>query len=86
MRFVGVVYQDEPGSASAFLDKLGWGDNYAYVVDPGSRAAIAFGVFGVPETFFIDREGIIVGKISGESDALLLGSTIDQILGGARPQ
>lgn len=85
VRFVGVVYQDEPDSASGFLDELGWGENYDYVIDPGSRAAIAFGVFGVPETFFIDRDGIIVGKISGESDALLLGNTIDQILAGTRP-
>ena len=85
VRFVGVVYQDDPDQAAGFLDELGWGENYEYVTDPGSRAAIAFGVFGVPETFFIDHDGIIVGKISGESDALLLGSTIDQILDGIRP-
>lgn len=85
VKFLGVVYQDDPEYASAFLDELGWGENYDYFIDPGSRAAIALGVFGVPETFFIDRDGIIVGKISGESDALLLGSTIDQILAGGRP-
>lgn len=85
VRFLGVVYQDDPKHAAAFLDELGWGTNYEYVVDPGSRAAIAFGVFGVPETFFINGDGIIVGKISGESDALLLGATIDQILGGGQP-
>jgi len=83
--FVGVVYQDDPDHAAAFLDELGWGGSYQYVVDPGSRAAIAFGVFGVPETFFVDPDGIIVGKITGESDALLLGSTLDQILAGGRP-
>ncbi|MGH8873001.1 MAG: TlpA family protein disulfide reductase [Acidimicrobiia bacterium] len=85
LRFLGVVYQDDPDQAAGFLDELGWGENYEYVTDPGSRAAIAFGVFGVPETFFIDRDGTIVGKITGESDALLLGSTIDQILKGVRP-
>lgn len=85
VRFVGVVYQDDPEHAAAFLDELGWGENYDFVVDPGSRAAIAFGVFGVPETFFIDRQGTVVGKISGESDALLLGNTIDQILEGGQP-
>lgn len=85
VRFVGVVYQDDPDSARLFLDELGWGENYVYVTDPGSRTAIAFGVFGVPETFFFDREGVIVGKISGESDALLLGTTLDQILAGRRP-
>lgn len=85
VRFVGVVYQDDPKQAASFLDELGWGDNYEYVLDEGSRAAIAFGVFGIPETFFIDGAGNIVGKISGESDALLLGTTIDQILRGGRP-
>lgn len=83
--FVGVVYQDRRDPAVAFLDELGWGDNYRYVIDPGSRAAIAFGVFGVPETFFIDRDGVVVGKITGESDAVLLGTTLDQILAGQRP-
>ncbi len=83
--FVGVVYQDDPEAAIAFLDELGWGDNYEYVVDPGSRAAISFGVFGVPETFFIDPTGVVVGKITGESNAILLGSTLDQILAGERP-
>lgn len=83
--FVGVVYQDRRESATAFLDELGWGDNYEYVIDPGSRAAIAFGVFGVPETFFINRDGVVVGKITGESNAVLLGSTLDEILAGRRP-
>jgi len=83
--FVGVVYQDDPDGAASFLDELGWGDNYIYVTDPGSRAAISFGVFGIPETFFINRDGVIVGKISGESDAVLLGTTLDQIIAGGQP-
>lgn len=85
VRFVGVLYQDDPEPAMDFLDELGWGDNYFYVADPGSRAAIAFGVFGVPETFFIDAEGLIVAKIIGQTNAILLGSTLDQILRGERP-
>lgn len=85
VRFVGVLYQDDAEPAIDFLDELGWGNNYVYVVDPGSRAAIAFGVFGVPETFFIDAEGLIVAKIIGQTDAILLGSTLDQILRGERP-
>ena len=82
VRFVGVVYQDDPAQAIAFLDELGWGHDYEYVVDPGSRAAISFGVFGIPETFFINPEGVIVGKIIGQTDAILLGTTLDQILRG----
>lgn len=83
VRMVGVVFNDRPDQASAMLDELGRG--YAYVTDPGSRAAIEFGVFGVPETFFIDREGVIVAKVTGPTSEELLSSTLDQILLGQRP-
>jgi cytochrome c biogenesis protein CcmG/thiol:disulfide interchange protein DsbE len=83
---VGVIYQDEASDAMAFLDELGWGgDNYRYVLDPRSRGAVEFGVFGVPETYFVDAEGIIVGKIQGAVTSAALRSTLDQILAGERP-
>jgi cytochrome c biogenesis protein CcmG/thiol:disulfide interchange protein DsbE len=42
-------------------------------------------VFGIPETFFIDPDGVVVGKIIGESDAFTLGATIDAIIAGETP-
>lgn len=81
--FLGVVYQDQPDQAIAFLDELGRG--YDHLTDPGSRAAIDFGVFGVPETFFIDRQGTVVAKVIGTSDLALLSSTIETILAGGDP-
>jgi cytochrome c biogenesis protein CcmG/thiol:disulfide interchange protein DsbE len=86
VRFVGVVYQDQPAAAKEFLDELGWGKGYAYVTDPGSRAAIDFGVFGVPETFFVDRRGVVVAKVTGRSNFALLSDILDQILAGKTPQ
>jgi cytochrome c biogenesis protein CcmG/thiol:disulfide interchange protein DsbE len=83
VRMVGVVFNNRPEDAVAMLDELGRG--YAYVTDPGSRAAIEFGVFGVPETFFIDREGVIVAKVTGPTSEELLSATLDQILLGRRP-
>jgi cytochrome c biogenesis protein CcmG/thiol:disulfide interchange protein DsbE len=77
VRFVGVVYQDEPGNAMGFLDQLGWGDGYLYVLDPDSRAAVEFGVFGVPETFVIDRDGTIVHKFTGPVDSFGLRTALD---------
>lgn len=85
VRFVQIAFQDEPAFASRFLDELGRSDATVYLDDPEGRAAIAFGVFGVPETYFIDGDGTVVGKIQGESNALLLGQTIDVIRAGGDP-
>ncbi len=83
---VGVIYQDRSAEAVDFLDELGWGgDNYHYVQDPGSRAAVEFGVFGVPETYFVDADGIIVGKVQGAVTSGVLRSTLNQILAGELP-
>ena len=84
--FVGVDFQDQQSSAVAFLDELGRGEGYRYVTDPDSRAAVEFGVYGVPETFFIDRTGTIVAKITGESDSRLLAEVLDAILAGREPR
>jgi len=85
VQFVGIVFQDEVGSATRFLDELGWGDGYLYLLDPGSRAAVEFGVFGVPETFFIDPAGRIVHKIAGPVNSTMLTAAIDSILAGEDP-
>ncbi len=84
--FVGIDYQDQQGAATGFLNDLGRGTGYQYVTDPGSQAAIDFGVFGVPETFFLDSTGTIVAKITGATSAQLLATTLDTILAGRRPQ
>lgn len=84
--FVGVVFQDRRSTAIGFLNELGRSSGYRYVTDPRSRLAIDFGVFGVPETFFIDREGTIVAKITGASTLPLLSGVLDQILAGRTPK
>jgi len=83
--FVGVDFQDQAGSAVAFLDELGRGPGYRYLADPGSRMAVEFGVYGVPETFFVDRTGIIVAKITGGSTLDLLSGVLDSIIAGEVP-
>jgi cytochrome c biogenesis protein CcmG/thiol:disulfide interchange protein DsbE len=80
VQFIGIVYQDTVGAAGAFLDELGWGEGYLYVLDPGSRAAVEFGVYGIPETFFVDREGRIVDKITGPVNPVSLAEAIDRAL------
>ena len=85
VEFVGVAYQDDPLDSLEFLDELGLSDSTDYLVDEGSRAAIAFGVFGIPETYFVDTDGTVVGRIIGPTDALTLGSAIDAIRRGEVP-
>jgi len=83
VQFVGVVFQNRPEDAISFLDRFGRG--YLHLTDPDSRAAIGFGVFGVPETFFVDADGIIVAKITGPLNPESLTSTLDAVLLGETP-
>lgn len=85
VRFVGISYQDDPVDSLEFLDEEGVSAATEYLIDEGSRAAVAFGVFGIPETFFIDPEGTVVGRIIGPTDALTLGGAIDAIRRGEDP-
>ena len=61
--FVGIVFQDSASAARAYMEEMG-GD-WPTVADPGSQVAIKYGVYGVPETFFIDRRGVITHKTVG---------------------
>lgn len=85
VRFVQIAYQEDPTQTLAYLEEAGVSGATIYLEDDRSRAAIAYGVFGIPETFFIDESGIVVGKIIGEANALILGSTLDSIIAGEEP-
>ncbi|MSP54782.1 MAG: redoxin domain-containing protein [Myxococcales bacterium] len=80
VRFYGVVYQDKPEAIDAWLNKRGRG--YPTLIDAGSQAAIAFGVYGVPETFVIDQSGIIREKSTGGVNFQQLSGVLDELLGG----
>ena len=86
VHFIGIVYQDRESAAIGFLDQFGRGVNYSYVMDPDSRATVELGVFGIPETYFVDREGIIRGKVQGEISPSLLLKTIDDLIAGREPE
>ena len=63
VQFLGVVFQDSEEKISSFLQQRG--SSYPTVVDERGKTAIAYGVGGVPETFFLDANGVIVAKFSG---------------------
>jgi cytochrome c biogenesis protein CcmG/thiol:disulfide interchange protein DsbE len=75
-RFVGVIYEDSEEQVRSFLARQG--SAYPSLVDPGSRTAIAFGVFGVPETYFLDAEGKIAARHVGPLDGAALESKLRQ--------
>jgi cytochrome c biogenesis protein CcmG/thiol:disulfide interchange protein DsbE len=81
--FLGVVYQDSPSAARGYMQEMG-GD-WPNVVDPDTRTALAYGVFGVPETFFIDRDGVIRHKQIGASSYDLLIEQIQNLLSAGNP-
>ncbi len=65
----GINYKDKAEDAKRWLE--GFGNPYTRIgVDGDGRAAIEWGVYGVPETFVVDREGMIrfkqVGPLSPE--------------------
>jgi cytochrome c biogenesis protein CcmG, thiol:disulfide interchange protein DsbE len=60
---VGVGFQDTRSDALAYLKSAGV--TWPAVEDPGSRTALAYGVYGIPETFFIGTDGEIAAKQVG---------------------
>lgn len=83
VNFLGVVWNDTPDRANEFLDE--YGRTYPQVLDPDLRGAISFGVFGPPETYFIDASGTIVAKITGPLQPGVLEDTLNQIILGEKP-
>jgi len=74
VQFVGVVFQDREDKITDFLRKRGWA--YPTLVDQNGKTAIAYGIGGVPETFFLDRNGKIVAKFAGPLSSELLQSYV----------
>lgn len=61
---VGLNYKDEPGAARQWLGQLGNPYNVS-IMDQEGRTGIDYGVYGVPETFVIDKQGMIRYKHTG---------------------
>jgi cytochrome c biogenesis protein CcmG/thiol:disulfide interchange protein DsbE len=63
VQFVGVVFNDEEDKIMRFLAQRGTA--YPTLLDTNGKTAIAYGVGGVPETYFINPAGTIVAKYAG---------------------
>jgi cytochrome c biogenesis protein CcmG/thiol:disulfide interchange protein DsbE len=64
LQLVGINYKDAPDNARRFLGR--YGNPFGIVgVDANGRGAIEWGVYGVPETFLVGRDGRIAYKLVG---------------------
>ena len=78
--FVGINIQDKEPDARAFLEEFGI--TYANGVDHGSKIAVDYGVYGIPETFIIDRAGRMTHKQVGAITAPMIAAQLDGALAG----
>jgi len=77
---VGIVYNDTASEARQFRDEFDL--TYPEALDPDGTAAIDFGVFGVPETYVIDRRGVVMAKLIGGVGPTTLDEVLAQVLAG----
>jgi cytochrome c biogenesis protein CcmG/thiol:disulfide interchange protein DsbE len=78
----GVNYKDQAANARRFLGRYG-NPFRAVGVDGDGRAAIEWGVYGMPETFVVDRRGRIVYKHVGPLSAESLERSLIPAIEGA---
>jgi cytochrome c biogenesis protein CcmG/thiol:disulfide interchange protein DsbE len=83
LQIVGINYKDAPDNARRFLGR--YGNPFGIVgVDSNGRASIEWGVYGVPETFVVGRDGTIaykmVGPVTPENFQSVLRAEIDKAL------
>ena len=78
VEFVGINLWDNAGDAEVFLQQQG--HSYPNGIDEGGKIAISYGVRGIPEKFFINRDGQIARKFSGPTDAALLREILEGLL------
>jgi len=76
--FVGVNVQDTDPNARSFLRRFGV--SYPNGRDASGEVAIDYGMSGVPETYFVDREGTLVRKWQGPLDDERLRQVLDDLL------
>jgi cytochrome c biogenesis protein CcmG/thiol:disulfide interchange protein DsbE len=75
---VGVDMQDTPEAARAFIRQFEL--SFPNAPDDGGKVAVEYGVYGVPETFFVDRTGTIRAKHVGAVTDVVIRATLEPLL------
>jgi len=76
---VGIVFRDRSEAARSFMTRMG--GTWPAAMDPGEAVAQRYGVIGPPATFFIDRDGVVIGRQIGPFSAADLEAGLAAILG-----
>ncbi len=78
VEFVGIAIWDTPGDVARHIERFGVA--YPNLIDEVGSTAVAYGVRGVPEKFFLDADGRIARKIIGPMTAERLRAVLDALL------
>ena len=81
VQFIGILYQDSRDAGLAYVRNNGI--TWPTVSDDDGRVAFAYGVFGIPETYFIRPDGVIGGRHIGPIDEQTLINGIEALRVGA---
>ncbi|MDQ2934741.1 MAG: TlpA family protein disulfide reductase [Chloroflexota bacterium] len=76
---VGIVFNDRSENARDFMAQMG--ARWPAAMDPNGEVAQRYGIIGPPESFFVDRKGIVVGHQIGELMARDLREQLVTLLG-----
>lgn len=79
VKFYGLLYNDVESNGIKWIADMG-GQAYPALSDPGARAAIDYGLYGVPESFAVDQRGRVARKFTGPVTAVQLARLIDSLL------
>ena len=80
VQFLGVIYEDDADRVGDFLSRQGRA--YPSLMDDDGKTAMSYGVYGVPETFFVDAQGRIAAKYTGPLHAEVLAENLARARGG----
>jgi peroxiredoxin len=78
---IGVTYQDPPSESRRFAEQ--YNITFPLAADDGLKVARSFGVGnGVPQTFFVDRDGVVRDRVAGIEKQRELDEPLDALLRG----
>jgi DsbE subfamily thiol:disulfide oxidoreductase len=78
VRFLGINYQDDRDAARAWIEEFGV--PYPSLFDPSGRSAVDLGFPALPDTYVVDRAGMIRWVVYGETDESELAGLIEDVL------